>query len=122
MARLKVAASLTLLALVAWTAEASAQSAPLHQITVAVDPKSTADAQSHLIAKGFQYSCPNVSIIRDESQADYVVLASNSDGLRGFLLHYYITIYDKQGKVVFATDKHHGKDASKDACRFLNRQ
>jgi len=119
MARLKVVAGLTLLALAAGAAGVSAQ---LHEIKVAVDPKSTADAQSHLIAKGFLDFCPNVSVIRDESQADYVVLASNSDGLRGALLHYYITIYDKQGKVVFATDKHRGKAASKDACRFLNRQ
>lgn len=98
------------------TAGTSAQ----HQAKVAIDPRSSGEAQSLLIVKGFHDLCPNVSIIRDESQADYVVLASESDPWRGFLLHYYITIYDKQGKVVFSTDKHHGKDASKDACRFIN--
>ena len=75
------------------------------QVKVAIDPRSTGEAQSLLIVKGFGNSCPNVSIVRDESEAEYVVLASESDPWRGFLLHYYITVYDKQGKLVFATDK-----------------
>jgi hypothetical protein len=98
----------------------SAQSAAPREVKVAVDPRSTPEAQSHLITKGFQDECPNVSVVRDEAQADYIVLASESDPWRGFLLHYYITVYDKQGKVVFATDKHHGREASKEACRFIN--
>jgi hypothetical protein len=72
--------------------------------------------------KGFGNSCPNVSIVRNESEAEYVVLASESDPWRGLLLHYFITVYDKQGKMVFATDKHTGKNASEAACRFINAQ
>jgi hypothetical protein len=96
--------------------------ASARQVKVAIDPHSEGEAQSVLIVKGFGNSCPNVSIVRDESEAEYVVLASESDPLRGLLLHYFITVYDKQGKVVFATDKHTAKNASEAACRFINAQ
>jgi hypothetical protein len=95
---------------------------PPRQVNVAIDPRSEGEAQSALIVKGFGTSCPNVSIIRDESKAEYVILASESNPWRGLLLHYFITVYDKQGKVVFATDKHHGKNASEAACQFINAQ
>jgi hypothetical protein len=35
------------------------------------------------------------------------------------LCHYYITLYDKQGKVVFTTDKHTGKSAVNAFCQFF---
>jgi hypothetical protein len=95
---------------------------PPRQVKVAIDPRSAGEAQSVLIVKGFGNSCPNVSIVRDESEAEYIVLASESDPWRGLLLHYFITVYDKQGKMVFATDKHTGKNASEAACRFINAQ
>jgi len=38
---------------------------------------------------------PNVSIVRDESEAEYVVLASESDRAWVFT-HYYITVYDNK--------------------------
>jgi hypothetical protein len=95
---------------------------PPRQVKVAIDPRSAGEAQSVLIVKGFGNSCPNVSIVRNESEAEYVVLASESDPWRGLLLHYFITVYDKQGKMVFATDKHTGKNASEAACRFINAQ
>jgi hypothetical protein len=95
---------------------------PPRQVKVAIDPRSAGEAQSVLIVKGFGNSCPNVSIVRDESEAEFVVLASESDPWRGLLLHYFITVYDKQGKMVFATDKHTGKNASEAACRFINAQ
>ena len=95
---------------------------PPRQVKVAIDPRSAGEAQSVLIVKGFGNSCPNVSIVRNESEAEYVVLASESDPWRGLLLHYFITVYDKQGKMVFATDKHTGKNASAAACRFINAQ
>ena len=95
---------------------------PPRQVKVAIDPRSAGEAQSVLIVKGFGNSCPNVSIVRNESEAEYVVLASESDPWRGMLLHYFITVYDKQGKMVFATDKHTGKNASEAACRFINAQ
>lgn len=122
------------LALLAGAVETSAQSTstadarkskdhpPPRQVNVAIDPRSEGEAQSELIVKGFGNSCPNVSIIRDESKAEYVILASESNPWRGLLLHYYITVYDKQGKVVFATDKHHDKNASEAVCRFINAQ
>ena len=90
------------LALLAGAAGTSAQSTstaaareskdqpPPHQVYVAIDPQS-AGATEQLV-KGFGNSCPNVSIVRDESEAEYVVLASESDPWRGFLLHYYITV------------------------------
>ena len=108
--------------LLAGTAGTSAQSATPREVKVAIDPRSAGEAQSVLIVKGFRNYCPNVSIVRDESEAEYVVLASESDPLRGLLLHYFITVYDKQGKMVFATDKHTGKNASEAACRFINAQ
>jgi hypothetical protein len=110
------------LALLVGAVGTSAQSAPPRQVKVAIDPRSEGEAQSVLIAKGFGNSCPNVSIVRDESEAEYVVLASESDPWRGLLLHYFITVYDKQGKMVFATDKHTAKNASEAACRFINAQ
>jgi hypothetical protein len=110
------------LALLAGAVGVLAQSAPARQVKVAIDPRSAGEAQSALIVKGFGNSCPNVSIIRDESEAEYVVLASESDPWRGLLLHYFITVYDKQGKMVFATDKHTGKKASEAACQFINAQ
>ena len=104
------------------TARESKDQPPPRQVKVAIDPRSAGEAQSVLIVKGFGNSCPNVSIVRNESEAEYVVLASESDPWRGLLLHYFITVYDKQGKMVFATDKHTGKIASEAACRFINAQ
>jgi hypothetical protein len=120
--RLRFITMWTALAMLAGAVGTSAQSAPPRQVNVAIDPRSEGEAQSELIVKGFGNSCPNVSIIRDETKAEYVILASESNPWRGFLLHYYITVYDKQGKVVFATDKHHDKNASEAACRFINAQ
>ena len=48
------------------------------QVKVAIDPRSTGEAQSLLIVKGFGNSCPNVSIVRDESEAEYVCLLYTS--------------------------------------------
>ena len=90
------------------------------QVKVAIDRRSAGETER--LVKGFGDSCPNVSIVRDESEAEYFVLASESDPWRGMLLHYFITVYDKQGKMVFATDKHTGKNASEAACRFINAQ
>jgi hypothetical protein len=92
------------------------------QVNVAVDPRSSREAEAELLENGFHKWCPNVSIIRDASQAKYVILASESDPLRGFLLHYYITVYDATGKVVFVADKHHDKTATQSACKFINAQ
>jgi hypothetical protein len=92
------------------------------QVEIAIDPRSEGEAQSELLVNGFSNLCPNVSIIRDEAKAEYVILASESNPWRGLLLHYYITVYDKQGKVVFGTDKHHDKDATKAVCQFINAQ
>ena len=95
---------------------------PPRQVNVAIDPRSEGEAEAVLLIKGFSNLCPNVSIIRDESKAEYMVMAAESNPLRGLLLSYYITVYDKQGKVVFAADRHHGKDATKDVCQFINAQ
>jgi hypothetical protein len=92
------------------------------QVNIAVDPRSSREAEAELLENGFHKWCPNVSIIRDASQAKYVILASESDPLRGFLLHYYITVYDAKGTVVFVTDKHHDKSATQAACKFINAQ
>ncbi len=92
------------------------------QVNVAVDPRSSGEAEAELLTDKFHKMCPNISIVRDEAQAQYVLLASESDPWRGFLLHYYITVFDAHGKVVFATDKHHDKNATKAVCRFINGQ
>jgi hypothetical protein len=76
--------------------------------------------EAALLTNGFRNVCPNVSIARDESEAEYVIFASGA--CPGFLCHYYITVYDKQGKVVFAADKHDGKNAVKAFCRFFDAQ
>jgi hypothetical protein len=99
----------------------SAQSASPRQVKVAIDPRSEGEAEGYLL-KSFGKLCPNISVVRDESEAEYVLLASDSDPQRGLLLHYYIAVYDKQGKVVFATDKHSDKNATKAVCRFINGQ
>jgi hypothetical protein len=96
--------------------EASAQ----HQIKVALDPRSSGETESELLSVGFRNSCPNVSIVRDESEAEYVVLASEAHP--GFLMHYSITLYDKQEKVVFTTDKHETRNAVKAFCQFVSSQ
>jgi len=108
--------------LLAGTVGTLAHSTPPLQVKVAIDPRSDGEAQSVLVVKGFGSSCPNVSIIRDESEAEYVIFAAEGDPRRELLLHYFITVYDKQGKMVFATDKHTAKNASEAACRFINGQ
>jgi len=95
---------------------------PPRQVEVAIDPRSEGEAQSELLVNGFGKLCPNVSVIRDEAKAEYVIFASESNPWRGFLLHYYITVYDKQGKMVFGTDQHHDKSATKAVCQFINAQ
>ncbi len=106
------------LALLAGVVGTSAQ----HQVKVAIDPRSSGETEAELLAIGFHNSCPNVSIIRDESEAEYVVLASQANS--GFFIHYYITVYDKQGqgKVVFAADKHLAKNTIKAFCKFIDAQ
>ena len=93
---------------------------PLRQLYVAIDPQS-AGATEQLV-KGFGNSCPNVSIVRDESKAEYVIVASVCAAGCGWLTHFYITVYDKQGKVAFATDKVDSERSTKAACRFFNAQ
>ena len=95
---------------------------PPRQVQVAIDPRSSGETEAELLTAGFRNSCPSVSIIRDESKAEYVVLASQASS--GFFLHYYITVYDKQGqgKVAFAADKHLAKNAIKAFCQFINAQ
>jgi len=93
---------------------------PVRQVKVTIDPRSAAETEQ--LVKGFDKSCPNVSIIRDEGDAEYLIQASQADPWREWLLHFRITVFDKQGKVVFATDKHHSKDATKEVCRFINSQ
>jgi hypothetical protein len=92
------------------------------QAKVAIDPRSSGETEVELLAPGFRNSCPSVSIVRDESEAEYVVLASQASS--GFFLHYYITVYDKQeqGKVVFTADKHLAKNTVKAFCQFMNGQ
>lgn len=101
--------------------EGKGQPSP-RQVQVAIDSRSSGETEAELLAPGFRNSCPSVSIIRDESKAEYVVLASQASG--GFFLHYYITAYDKlgQGKVAFAADKHLAKNAIKAFCQFINAQ
>lgn len=91
-----------------------------HQVKVAIDPRSSGETEAELLAPGFRDSCPNVSVVRDESEAKYLVLASQA--CPGFLCHYYITVNDKQDKVMFSTDKHHAKNATKALCQFFNAQ
>jgi bifunctional ADP-heptose synthase (sugar kinase/adenylyltransferase) len=96
--------------------ETSAQ----HQVKIAIDPRSAGETEAELLSPNFHNSCPNISIVRDESQAEYTVLANETQSW-GFL-HYYITTYDKQGKVVFTTNKHLTKNAIKAFCQFMNTQ
>lgn len=93
-----------------------------HQVRVAIDPRSSGEGEAWLLSKGFPDFCPNVSVVRNESEAEYTVLTTWSDPSRRILLHYYITAYDKQGKVVFSTDKHEAKNATKALCQFINGQ
>jgi len=114
-------ASVVLLAGIAG-ASASAQSTPPRQVSVAIDPRSSEEGEAWLLSRGFPNLCPNVSVVRDGSEAEYTLLTTWSDPSRRLLLHYYITVYDKQGKVVFSTDKHEAKNAAKAACQFMNGQ
>ncbi|MGA2001620.1 MAG: hypothetical protein ABSG52_16675 [Terriglobales bacterium] len=63
-----------------------------------------------------------MSIIRDETEAEYVIEASQSQPGREWTNHFRVTVFDKQGKAVFNTDKHSGKAATKEVCRFINAQ
>lgn len=93
---------------------------PPRQVQVAIDPRSSGETEAWLLAPGFGRSCPSVTIVRDESEAEYVVLAGETQSWS--FLHYYITVYDKQGKVVWTTNKHLTKNATKAFCRFINAQ
>jgi hypothetical protein len=110
-------AALTLLAGAVGT---SAQSTSPHQVKVVIDPRSSEGMERALLTNGVRDVCPNVSIVRDESKAEYVIFASGA--CPGFLCHYYITVSDKQEKVVFTTDKHAAKNAIKAFCQFFNDQ
>ena len=110
------------LALLAGAVGTSAQSTSPHQVKVAIDPRSSGEAEAWLLSKGFPDFCPNISVVRNESEAEYAILTTWSDPSRRILLHYYITAYDKQGKVVFSTDKHEAKNATKALCQFINGQ
>jgi hypothetical protein len=99
---------------------AAARISAQHQVKVAIDPRSSEGMERALITNGFRDVCPNVSIVRDEAEAEYVIFASGT--CPGFLCHYYVTLYDKQGKVVFSTDKHTGKNAVNAFCQFMNAQ
>ena len=101
-------------------ARASKDQPPPSEVQVAIDPRSSGGMEAMLLTNGFRSVCPNVSIIRDEPEAEYVVFASGA--CPGFLCHWYITLYDKQGKVVFAADKHTGKNAINAFCQFMNAQ
>ena len=84
---------------------------------VAVAPRSTM-ATSQLL-KGFKESCPNVAVTSDEAAADYTIEADGPNAAES-LKHYRITLFDKQGRLLFSTDKHHPSAATKDVCKFLS--
>jgi uncharacterized protein YcfL len=84
---------------------------------VVVAPRSTM-ATSQLL-KGFKESCPSVVITSEEGSADYVIEAGREKDTE-WLKHYRITLFDKQGKAVFSTDKHSPGAATKDVCKFLS--
>jgi hypothetical protein len=111
---------LSTIALLAGALGTSTQPAPSRPVKVAIDPRSAGETEAELLSPGFRNSCPSVSVVRDESQAEYVVLANETQSW-GFL-HYYITAYDKQGKVMFTTNKHLTKNATKAFCQFINTQ
>jgi hypothetical protein len=92
-------------------------SAHATDVKVAVLPRSTM-ATSQLL-KGFSVSCPNVSIILDESRADYLVEAQGPKDTE-WLKHYRITLFDQQGRAVFSADKHYPGASAKEVCKFLN--
>jgi hypothetical protein len=104
------------------SAQFAPPSAPPGQVKVTIDPRSSEEAEAWLLSKGFPDFCPNISVVRNESEAEYAILTTWSDPSRRILLHYYITAYDKQGKVVFSTDKHEAKNATKALCQFINGQ
>jgi len=84
---------------------------------VVVAPRSTM-ATSQLL-KGFKESCPSVVVTSEESSADYVIEAEREKDTE-WLKHYRMTLFDKQGKAVFSTDKHSPGAATKDVCKFLS--
>jgi len=86
------------------------------ETTVGVAARSTM-APSQLL-KGFRASCPSVTIGSSESAVDYVIEA-NGPNAAELLKHYRLTLFDKQGKPVFSTDKHSPGAATKDVCKFL---
>ena len=100
-------------------AQSKVQPNPARQVKVAISQHSTM-ATSQLL-KGFTEDCPNVSIILDESVADYVIDANGPNAAEG-MKHYRITLFSKQGTAVFATDKHFPGAATKEVCRFINDQ
>jgi uncharacterized protein YcfL len=84
---------------------------------IAVATRSTM-ATSQLL-KGFRESCPNVVVTSNEGSADYVIEA-NGPSAAEWLKHYRITLFDKQGKAVFSTDKHSPGAGTKEVCKFLS--
>jgi hypothetical protein len=101
-------------------AQESKDQPPPPQVKVTIDPRSAAATEQ--LIKGFHNSCPNVSVVRDESAAEYVIVASVCAAGCGWLTHFYITVYDKQGKVAFTTDKVDSQRSTKAVCQFFNAQ
>ena len=83
---------------------------------LAVAPRSTM-ATSQLL-KGFRESCPSVEVVSDAGSADYVIEA-NGPNAAEYMKHYRITLFDREGKATFSTDKHSPGAATKDVCKFL---
>ena len=82
---------------------------------VAVAPRSTMATSQ--IMKGISSSCPSVSIVLDETGADYIIVADREKDTE-WLKHYRITLFDKQSKAVFSTDKHSPGASMKEVCEF----
>ena len=78
-------AALALMAAAVGTSAQSTSSAPAREgkdppsdhVKVAIDPRSSGGMEAEMLTKGFRNICPNVSIIRDEPEAESLDAENN---------------------------------------------
>jgi len=83
-------------------------------VKLVMSPASTvlrADLVKHFIDK-----CPNVSIVLDSKQSDYMLEAWGWSG------NYKFTVYKRGGEAVYSTSTVMMSNAVKDVCKFINLQ
>jgi len=75
------------------------------------------------IVKETQKSCRNVTVVKDEHNADFSLeaLSGEKTGIK-WLKKYKFTLFNHDGSVVYFTESNEIHRAMKDVCAFINKK